>query len=335
MRGRSILSLEDLSDGEVTTLLDLADRFRESEIPPALVGRVVCGLFFNPSLRTRTALEVACYSLGALCSCHDVGRSVWALETRDGAVMDGDKAEHVRDAVGKFLSGVVDCIGVRCFADLARPWEEQRQDPVLQAVARCSEVPVINLESVLFHPMQSLADLLVLRNHLEGDPAEHAIAITWAWHPRALPTAVPNSALLAFCRAGYRVRLVHPPGFELDAEVMEHARESAGGRLTLHGDMDEGLSGARVVYAKAWGALSAYANPEGDAALRAPLRSWIVDRRRQALGDPGAFMHCLPVRRNVVVADEVIDGPHSWVAEQSRSRVLVQAAALHELLKDA
>jgi N-acetylornithine carbamoyltransferase len=324
----SILTLEDLSDADLERILELSRRFEADGIPEMHAGKFVCGLFFNASLRTRTALEVASVSLGAHCTTHDVGAGVWKLETEDGAVMDGDRAEHVRDAVGKFLSGVYDVIGVRCFADPALPYEENRRDAVLRAVAEASHVPVINLESALFHPMQALADTLVLKNHLQGAPEDHTVAITWAWHPRPLPMAVPHSALLAFARAGYRVNLVHPEGFDLDPDVMEHAKNHAGDRLTVHHDMDEGLSGARVIYAKSWGARSEYAaEPQ-----REHLRDWIVDKRRQQLGDPGAFMHCLPVRRNVIVTDDVIDGPHSWVAEQARSRVLTQAAVLHEVL---
>jgi len=317
----SILTLEDLSDADRTRLLALARKFQDEGIPEAHPGKFACALFFSPSLRTRTAWEVAAASLGAHATTHDVGGGVWKLETEPGAVMDGDAAEHVEDAVGKFLSGVYDCIGVRCFADPSKSYEENRRDAVLRAVAKASHVPVVNLESALFHPMQALADLLVLENHLGGEPADHEIALTWAWHPR-------HSALLAFARAGYRVNLVHPEGFDLDPDVMEHAREHAGDRLRVVHDMDEGLRGARVIYAKSWGARHEYAAPP----QRDHLRDWIVDRRRQELGDPGAFMHCLPVRRNVVVTDEVIDGPHSWVAEQARSRVLTQAAVLHELL---
>jgi N-acetylornithine carbamoyltransferase len=144
--------------------------------------------------------------------------------------------------------------------------------------------------------------------------------------------AVTNSALLAFVRAGYRVNLTHPEGFELDREIMDHARSVGGDRLRVVHDMDEGVRGARVIYAKSWGAQSEYAGSATPAPDRGALRHWIVDSRRQALGNPGAFMHCLPVRRNVVVTDEVIDGPNSWVAEQARSRVLTQAAVLHEML---
>ena len=332
MKGRSILSLEDLSPVELTRLLDLASRFHAEGIPEACAGRFVCGLFFNPSLRTRTALEIAAASLGAHCVTHNVGQGVWDLETIDGAVMDGNRAEHVRDAVGKFLGGVVDAIGVRSFADCSLPYEENRRDAVLQAISDVSEVPVFSLESALFHPMQALADLLVLRNHLNGEPREHTVALTWAYHPRALPMAVTNSALLAFLRSGYRVNLTHPEGFDLDSEVMDHARTLGGDRLRVTHDMDDGIRGAHVIYAKSWGARSEYAASQTPAPDRDALRGWIVDGRRQALGNPGAFMHCLPVRRNVVVTDEVIDGPHSWVAEQARSRVLTQAAVLHEVL---
>lgn len=310
MKGRSILTPLDVSPEEEEHLLDLSLRFRDEGIPRARPGNIVCGLFFDPSLRTRTSLEIASASLGAQCIVHDVGKGVWKLEPRDGAVMDGDRSEHVRDAVGKFLSGVVDLIGVRCFDD----------PEILPAIAEASDVPVLNLESPLFHPMQALADLLVLRNHLRGDRADHVVTVTWAWHPKSLPRAVPHTAVLAFARAGYRVRLAHPEGYDLDPEVMARARELAGDRLTVHHDMDDAVRGAAVLYAKSWGARG----PEH--------RDWIVDRRRQALGRPGAFMHCLPVRRNVIVTDEVIDGPHSWVAEQARSRVLTQAAVLHEVL---
>ena len=330
MKGRSILSLEDLSVDEIEFLLELATRFGTEGIPATHPGRFVCGLFFNPSMRTRTAVEIAATSLGAHAVIHDVGGGVWNLETRDGAVMDGDKAEHVKDAVGKFLSGVVDAIGVRSFADLSLPFEENRKDAVLHAVARAASVPVFSLESAMFHPMQGLADLLVLRNHLLGDREDHTIAITWAYHPRPLPMAVAHTALLGCLRTGYRVRLVHPEGFEIDREVMQRARDVAGDRLTVHHDMDDGLAGANVIYAKSWGAQNEYGGAASD--TRALHRDWIVDGRRQALGSPGAFMHCLPVRRNVVVTDEVIDGSHSWVAEQARSRVLTQAAVLHEVL---
>ena len=313
----SVLRLADLDTAEIDHLLALAARFGEEGIPAARRGRTVCGLFFNPSLRTRTSLEVASSKLGAHCVIHDVGKGVWKLETRDGAVMDGEAAEHVRDAVGNFLSDAVDCLAVRAFADLSRSWEENRADPVLAAVARAATVPVVNLESALFHPMQGLGDLLVLRRH-----RPRTVAVTWAYHPRPLPMAVAHTAVGAFARAGYDVRLVHPEGFDLDPSAVE------GASVSVHHDMDEGLKGADVVYAKSWGAPWEY-GPDADTSRRPELKNWIVNRERQ--GD-AAFMHCLPVRRNVVVTDDVIDGPRSWVREQAHARLLTQAAVLHELL---
>jgi len=316
---RHLLGLAGLPDGDVRTLLDLSERFARDGIPAARPGRFVCGLFFNPSLRTRTALEVASVALGAHCIVHNVGQAVWKIETRDGAVMDGDAQEHVKDAITNFLAGAVHAIGVRAFADFQQDFEANRADPVLGAIARASAVPVVNLESAVEHPMQGLADLLVLRRH-----APRRVAITWAYHPRPLPMAVPNSALIGFARAGYEVRLVHPEGFELDPRV----HEEAGGHVSVHHDMDEGLAGVDVIYAKSWGARGEYAGG-GGAPARAGLRDWIVNRERQG---NAAFMHCLPVRRNVVVTDEVIDGPRSWVAEQAHARILTQAAVLHEML---
>lgn len=311
----SVLRLSDLSVAEIDGLLDLAARFGREGIPAARPGRFVCGLFFNPSLRTRTSLEIAAKSLGAHCIVHDVGRGVWKLETRPGAVMDGDAAEHVQDAVGNFLCGAVDCLAVRAFADPALPFEQNRADPVLAAVARAATVPVINLESAMAHPMQGLGDLLVLRNH-----RPRRVAVTWAYHPRPLPMAVANTAVAAFSRAGYDVRLVRPQGFDLAVEDEVD--------VAVHHDLEEGLAGVDVVYAKSWGARFEY-GPEADRDRREGHRGWILDRSRV---QDAAFMHCLPVRRNVVVTDEVIDGPRSWVAEQAHARILTQAAVLHELL---
>ncbi|MHC4970856.1 MAG: N-acetylornithine carbamoyltransferase [Planctomycetota bacterium] len=311
----SVLRLADLPVAEIEHLLELAARFGRDGIPAARPGRFVCGLFFNPSLRTRTSLEIATRALGAHCIVHDVGRGVWKLETRPGAVMDGDAAEHVRDAIGNFLSDAVDCLAVRAFADPALPFAENRADPVLTAVARAATVPLINLESAMAHPMQGLGDLLVLKSH-----RPRTVAVTWAYHPRPLPMAVANTALSAFRRAGYDVRLVRPEGFDLVAEDDVD--------VPVHHDLAEGLAGVDVVYAKSWGAASEY-GPDADRTRREGLRDWIIDRSRA--GD-AAFMHCLPVRRNVVVTDEVIDGPRSWVAEQAHARILTQAAVLHELL---
>lgn len=325
-----MLSLTEVAPERIEALLDLADRFRDEGIPVARAGRRVAGLFLNPSLRTRTSFELAAEALGAHCVVHHL-KEAWKLEFDEGVVMDGAAAEHVRDAIG-FLAGVVDCLGVRSFPDLDASYAEARADAVVRGIRAASDVPVISLESARWHPMQGLADLQVVRRRLAGPREEKTVAVAWAYHPRPLPMAVPNTAVVAFARAGYRVRLVHPPGFDLDDEVLAAARAAAGERFTVCHDLDEGLTGADVVYAKSWGARSEY-GAGADRAARAEHRGWIIDARRQALGAPAAFMHCLPVRRNVVVADEVIDGPHSWVREQSHARLWTLAAVLHEVLR--
>jgi N-acetylornithine carbamoyltransferase len=325
-----VLSLTELAPERIEELLDLADRFRDDGIPVARAGKRVAALFLAPSLRTRTSYQLAVEALGAHCVVHHL-QDAWKIEFGEGVVMDGAAAEHVRDAIG-FLSGVVDCLGVRSFPDLDAAYEEARADAVVRGIRDASGVPVISLESACWHPMQGLADLQVARRRLAGPREEKTVAVTWAYHPRALPMAVPNTAVVAFARAGYRVRLVHPPGFDLDEEVLATARTAAPDRFSVHHDLDEGLTDADVVYAKSWGARSEY-GPGADRAARTEHRGWIIDARRQALGAPAAFMHCLPVRRNVVVADDVIDGPHSWVREQSHARLWTQAAVLHEVLR--
>ncbi len=324
-----LIDIASLSDAAWQRLFDLARRFERDGIPPAKPGRAVAGLFFNPSLRTRTSLELATAALGSHASIHDVGGGVWKLETRDGVVMDGDRAEHIRDAVGKFLSGVVDAIAVRSFADLDAPFEAHRFDPVLRAIQNAATVPVINLESAIAHPLQGLADVAAAREHLVGPAAEKTVAVTWAYHPRPLPMAVANTAVTSFARAGYRVRLVCPPGYELHDDTLAQARQWSDVAVT--NDLDEGLSGAHIVYAKSWGGRHEY-GPNADRAARAAVTAWRIDAQRMARGDSAAFMHCLPVRRNVVVTDDVIDGPRSLVARQARWRLFVQAAVLHELL---
>jgi N-acetylornithine carbamoyltransferase len=284
-------------------------------------------VFFDPSLRTRTSFEVAAYDLGAHAVHLAVGGGLWRLEHRDGVRMDGAAAEHVKEGIGA-LSTMVDGLGVRAFAGLADAAEDAR-DPVLRAVARASPVPVLNLESAMDHPHQGLADALTLRRRLPGRRVK--VVVTWAPHVKPLPLAVPHAATLAFCREGHEVVLAHPEGFDLDAGVLADARrlaEAAGGSLVVTNDRPFAFARAKVVYAKSWGARASYGNP--DAARDAFLahRGWMVDAAAMARTDGALFMHCLPVRRNVVVADAVLDSPACVVREQAGARLDVQKASL-------
>jgi N-acetylornithine carbamoyltransferase len=213
-----------------------------------------------------------------------------------------------------------------------------KTDPVVSAIEKIADVPVINLESALWHPMQGLADLQTMKRRMPGDPGDRKVVLAWAWHPKALPMAVPNSFLLAACGAGYQVTLAHPAGFDLAPEVMSQGHllaGSHGGSLTLTHDLDTACAGADVIYAKSWAGYKSYGNVAADTEARKDLRGWIINdaRQRTGAGPLGSgFMHCLPVRRNCIVTDGVIDGPNSWVAEQARNRLFTQAAVLHEML---
>lgn len=325
-RHRSLLSLRHLSAQTWNALLEAAQvlsgpRGRE----PLLRGRRFGSVFFNPSLRTRTAFDVAALDLGAHTVNLQVGGGLWSLETRDGVVMDGEHAEHVREGFG-VLSRMLDALGVRCFAGLAS-LEEDAQEPMLTAIARSATVPLLNLESAMDHPHQGLADALTLRRRFPGERVK--VVLSWAPHVKVLPLAVPHAALLAFAREGHQVVVARPEGFDLHPDVVADAQRwatEAGGSVEVTADRRGAFSGARVVYAKAWGASGYYGDPQGGRAALGRHRDWTVDGAAMAWTERALFMHCLPVRRNLVVTDEVIDGPASVVLDQAAARLDVQKA---------
>jgi N-acetylornithine carbamoyltransferase len=277
-------------------------------------------------------MQVGIFELGGNAVVLEPGGTSWTLEHRDGAVMDGDKTEHIAEFVrvlGRYCVG----IGVRTFATL-RDWQEERTDPILNAFAKHSSVPVINLESAMHHPCQSMADMMTILEKL--GPGRKRVLLTWAWHPKPLPMAVPNSFMLAAAQMGHDVVVAHPPGYELDDELMNEAKgyaAAAGGTLQVSHDIDESFDGAQVVYAKSWGTKRFYGSPENELAERAPYRAgWIVNEEKMTRTDGAIFMHCLPVRRNVIVTDSVIDSRASVVIDEAENRLHVQKAALKRLL---
>ena len=289
-------------------------------------GRALGLLFFSPSLRTRTSMEIAAAHLGAVSTVLTPGAGTWNLETRDGVVMDGDRAEHVREAAG-VLSRYVDALGVRAFATLTDAGAD-RTDAALHAIVDAATVPVVNLESARWHPCQALADAATVRETLSGDAAGRPFVLAWAPHPNPLPRAVPNSALLMAARLGMAVTVARPDGFALDADVMDLARATAarhGGTVAETSDRGA-LAGARIVYAKAWAGADVYTDRPAEAARRAAHAGWTVTAAD--LAPDAAFMHCLPVRRGVVVEDAVLDGPQSVHLLQAEYRLHAQKAIL-------
>jgi N-acetylornithine carbamoyltransferase len=334
MTKHDFIATDEWPDDAILALLDRAAALKQRGPDAGLAGKVLAMLFFDPSLRTRTSFEVAMLRHGGHAVCLEPGKGSWAIETRPGAVMDGDTVEHLVEAA-RVLGRYADALAVRSFPRAAT-WQEARQDAVVRGFAAHAGVPVINLESARRHPCQGLGDALTLREKL-GGTAGRRFVLTWAWHPRALPTAVPASAAINAARLGMDVVIAHPPGFELDPEdlgVIGAVADRNGGSVTVSHDLDQAVAGADAVYAKSWGSLAHFGDSEAERAVRAPWRSWRVDEARMATTREGrgVFMHCLPVRRNVVVTDGVLDGPSSVVTDQAENRLHVQRALLLELL---
>jgi N-acetylornithine carbamoyltransferase len=330
---KDFLSTIDLSRDNLETLIQSALRFKSgADQSKPLAGKSVALVFFNPSLRTRASMQVGVYELGGNAVVLEPGGTSWTLEHRDGAVMDSDKTEHVAEFV-RVLGRYCCAIGVRTFAAL-KNWEAERTDPILKAFAEFSDVPIVNLESAMHHPCQALADMMTIREHL--GTGRKKVLLTWAWHPKPLPMAVPNSFALAAAQMGHDLIIAHPALFELDQELMTGIRQSAaaaGGSVTVENDIETAFDGVEVVYAKSWGSRKFYGAPEQDTAEREQYRGkWIADEGKMARTNSAIFMHCLPVRRNVIVTDGVIDSPRSVVIDEAENRLHVQKAILNELI---
>jgi len=298
-----------------------------------LAGRSVALVFFNPSLRTRASMQVGIYELGGNAVILEPGSSSWTLEHREGVVMDGDRTEHLKEFV-RVLERYVSAIGVRTFADM-KDWQVERTDPILSAFGRYASVPVINLESAMHHPCQSMADMMTIREKLGVEKKK--VLLTWAWHPKPLPMAVPNSFALAAAQFGHDLTIAHPKGYELDEELLADIEQHAAancGSIEFTDNVNSAFDGVDVVYAKSWGGKQYYCAPEKDLEFRAKFRSdWIVDECKMRRTNDAILMHCLPVRRNVIVTDGVIDSANSVVIDEAENRLHVQKAIMSHLIK--
>jgi len=330
---RDVLAVEDLPAGEFEAILDLAARAKRGEVRGGLEGKILALVFLDPSLRTRASFEAAMARHGGHAIVIEPGRGSWPLELEEGAIMDADRTEHLIEAA-RVLGRYADALGVRCFARGDR-WSDVRRDDVLRGFARHCEKPVINLESARRHPCQELADALTLIEKLK-EPQGKRFVLTWTWHPKALPTAVPASAALAAARLGMEVVIARPPGFDLDPEdaaLIATTAGAHGGSVTLVNGQSEACEGADVIYAKAWGGLDRFEDPAGEALRRDGRRDWQVRARHVASTRNGAglVMHCLPVRRNVEIEDAVLDSPASVVVDEAENRLHAQRALLLRL----
>jgi N-acetylornithine carbamoyltransferase len=328
---KRFLDLADFSREELLTLLELARRLERQPEPQALAGKILGLLFFNPSLRTLASCQAAMARLGGSSFVINPGQGSWQLETRSGVVMDGAAAEHVREGI-PVLASYCDALGIRAFAE-GRDLASDLAETQFGALAALTDKPLINLESAMNHPCQALADWKTLDDLAV---ARHGrFVLSWAWHPRALPLAVPAAAVHMAALRGMEVIVLRPEGFALPPALMQRAQAAArqaGGSVRETSERADALPGADVLYVKEWGATSCYGDAAADARLRAALSGWCVRNDWFATAPQCRVMHCLPVRRNSAIADEVLDSPRSLVQREAYNRLPVQMAVLHRML---
>lgn len=323
---RHFTHLQDLALEEIQSILQQAKLGKIHPPDQIFLNKILAMVFFNPSLRTRLSFETAMLRHGGHAIALEVGSGSWNLETEPSAIMDGNKPEHVREAV-PVISRLADIIGVRSFSSGISDEEDDR-DSVIHAFKSFSQVPVISMESAREHPCQGLADMLTIQEHLQNPKPK--VTLAWAPHIKPLPKAVPHSFLLSSAAMGYDITIAHPPGYDLAPSVIHQAQsiaEKTGSRIHFSQDLDSAVKDTQVIYAKAWGASSSLAAPLNT------LNAWMTHERHLRLADPSSiFIHCLPVRRNVEVHDSVLDSPQCKVIDEAENRFHIQRALIHFLL---
>ena len=299
----------------------------------ALEDRVAALLFFNPSLRTRSSFQSGIARLGGSSVVLDPGSETWQIEFQDGKVMDEDKPEHIRE-VCKTLAGYFDLVCVRCFPQL-KSWEQDKRDSIISAFEQHLKVPLISMESSLWHPCQALADAVTLHELFGGRPQGKNMVLSWAKHVKPIPMAVSNSVALMVAQLGMNLRLACPEGFELGGEVLSQvsaAAEQSGGTFSVMHSQPEAIKGADVVYVKSWTPPALVGKPSEERRRWDDLPAWMIDEKLMARSANAYFMDCLPERRNLIVTDGVIDSTRSVVEQQAANRMHAQNALMLRML---
>lgn len=314
---KQFLTVQD--GGNIQKLLEEARYVKWNPFADQALGKnkTMLMVFFNSSLRTRLSTQKAAMNLGMNTIVLDINQGAWKLETEIGVVMDSDKSEHILEAI-PVMGSYCDIIGVRSFAKFENR-EEDLNEVILKQFIQYSGKPVISLESATRHPLQALADLITIEEHKKSSKPK--IVMSWAPHPKALPQAVPNSFAEWMVAAGYDLTITHPKGYELDPKV------TAGAKIEY--DQDKAFEGADFVYAKNWSCWS----EENYGKVISKDMNWMVDKEKMALTNNAFFMHCLPVRRNMIVSDEVIESKTSLVIPEAANRVVSAQTIIKKILK--
>lgn len=323
---KDFITTQDWRKEELDSLLDLAKDMKQNPIKyrKKLDGKSICMFFYNPSTRTRNSTQVAAYQLGMLPTFNSIKDS-WI----------GYQSESIKDT-SIVLSRYYDVIGIRIFPNIVK-WKYKEGNRILKEYAKWSKVPIINFEDDQFHPLQALTDIFTIQEK-KKQIQKKKIVISWSYHPKPLPLSVPNSILLMSTRYGMDVTLVHPKGYDLDDEIIELAKKNAkisGGSLKMSDNIKEAYTDADIIYIKSWCSRGSYGDAKKDKQLRLPYRDeWrIKSKFLDYTNNNSIFMHCLPIRRNIVADDDVIDGPHSIVYDQAENRLYTIKALLYKLLK--
>lgn len=274
-------------------------------------------VFFNSSLRTRLSTQKAGMNLGMNTMVLDINQGAWKLETERGVIMDGDKSEHILEAI-PVMGSYCDIIGVRAFAQFENK-EDDYQEKILNQFIQYSGKPVFSMEAATGHPLQAFADLITIEEYKKT--ARPKVVLTWAPHPKALPQAVPNSFADFMNEADVDFVITHPEGYDLDPKFVRGAK--------VEYNQDKALEDADFVYAKNW---AAYTNPNYGKILSKDM-SWTVTAQKMALTNNAYFMHCLPVRRNMIVSDDVIESPQSIVIPEAANREISAQTVIKRMLE--
>lgn len=304
--------------GDLKEALVKARYVKENPFADQELGRnkTLLMIFFNSSLRTRLSTQKAALNLGMNVIVLDINNGAWKLEIERGVVMDGDKPEHILEAI-PVIGSYCDIIGVRSFARFESK-ESDYNEVILNQFIKYSGKPVFSMEAATRHPLQSFADLITIEEYKKTERPK--VVLTWAPHPKALPQAVPNSFAEWMNATDYDFVITHPEGYELSPEFTGNAK--------VIYDQKEAFRGADFIYAKNW---SAFQDPNYGQVLSKDM-SWMVDEEKMALTNNGYFMHCLPVRRNMIVSDAVIESPNSIVIPEAANRVVSAQTVLKEIL---
>ena len=312
---KQFVSIEDVSD--VEALLHKAMEIKRNPLCNTELGRnKSMGLIFlNPSLRTRISSQRAAMNLGLDVILFDINKGGWKLEFGDGVIMDGDSSEHIIEAAG-VLGHYFDILAIRSFAHL-KCKEDDYSEKIINAFIRYSGIPIINMESATAHPLQAFADLITIKEHQKQERPK--VVLSWAPHPKPLPQAVANSFVRWMKVSDMDLIVTHPDGYDLSSEIMEGVR--------FESNQLKAFEGADFIYAKNWSSFSNYGQ------IVSKDVSWMITQDKMKYTNQAKFMHCLPVRRNVVVDEKVLDSSNSIVLDQAANRIVSMQTVLQSIME--